>query len=80
VCEGGWCSVPEFAQAAHAKFGRRRTMVNVKAVDGMASGGLSGRAIAKTMGVSEATVLRILRSSPRNSAVTGDDDFGAPVG
>ena len=55
-------------------------MVNVKAVDGMASGGLSGRAIAKTMGVSEATVLRILRSSPRNSAVTGDDDFGAPVG
>ncbi len=30
-------------------------MVNVQAVDEMASKGLSGRAIAKTVGVSEAT-------------------------
>jgi hypothetical protein len=45
----------------------------------MASKGLSGRAVANTVGVSAATARRILRSSSRNSVVTSDDDLGAPV-
>jgi transposase len=43
-------------------------MVNVHTVDEMASRGLSGRAIAKMVGVSEATVRLILRSSRKSSA------------
>ncbi|MET0153955.1 MAG: helix-turn-helix domain-containing protein [Candidatus Binatia bacterium] len=45
----------------------------------MASKGLSGRAIAKTVGVSEATVRRILRSSRESSAVMIADVACAPV-
>ncbi len=54
-------------------------MVNVQAVDEMASRGLSGRAIAKTVGVSEATVRRILRSSRDSSATMVADAACAPV-
>jgi Resolvase, N terminal domain len=61
------------------RLGRRRAMVNVQAVDEMASGGLSGRAIAKTVGVSEATVRRILRSSRDSSAAMVADAACAPV-
>jgi DNA invertase Pin-like site-specific DNA recombinase len=46
------------------RLGRRRALVNVQEVVGMASQGFSGRAIAKVAGVSEATVRRILRSGP----------------
>jgi DNA invertase Pin-like site-specific DNA recombinase len=54
------------------RLGRRRAMFNVQAaVDEMASRGLSGRAIAKTVGVSEATVRRILRSSRESSCGDG---------
>jgi transposase len=42
-------------------------MVNVVRVREMASRGISGRAIAKTGGVSEATVRRILRGSRVNA-------------
>jgi DNA invertase Pin-like site-specific DNA recombinase len=50
------------------RLGRWRAMVQpVQAVDEMASRGLSGRVIAKTVGVSEATVRRILRGSRVNS-------------
>ena len=48
-------------------------------VDEMASKGLSGRAIAKTGGVSEATLRRILRSSRESSAVMVADVACAPV-
>jgi DNA invertase Pin-like site-specific DNA recombinase len=52
------------------KLGRSRAMVNLLAVDEMASRGLSGRAIAKTVGVSEATARRILRGSRVNATKT----------
>jgi predicted transcriptional regulator len=55
-------------------------MVNpVQAVDEMASRGLSGRAIAKTVGVSEATVRRILRSGRGNSSTMDGDAVRAPI-
>jgi DNA invertase Pin-like site-specific DNA recombinase len=44
------------------RLGRRRVLVNVQEVARMASEGVSGRAIAKIMGVSEPTVRRILGS------------------
>jgi DNA invertase Pin-like site-specific DNA recombinase len=47
------------------KVGRPRAMVNVVLVRQMASQGLSGRSIAKAIGISEATVRRILRSRYR---------------
>jgi DNA invertase Pin-like site-specific DNA recombinase len=55
------------------RLGRRRVLVNVQEVAEMASQGLSGRAIAKVSGVSEATMRRILRSSSGKSSTTGDD-------
>jgi DNA invertase Pin-like site-specific DNA recombinase len=45
------------------KLGRRPALVNVRSIAEMASKGVSGRAIAKAAGVSEATVRRILRLS-----------------
>jgi DNA invertase Pin-like site-specific DNA recombinase len=60
------------------RLGRRPVMVNVQEVFERVSQGLSGRAIAKTAGVSEATVRRILRSRGR-FLTTGADAVRAPV-
>jgi DNA invertase Pin-like site-specific DNA recombinase len=61
------------------RLGRRRAMVNVQGVDRMAAEGLSGRAIAKAAGVSEATVRRILRSSHERSVTMVAEAAHTPV-
>jgi hypothetical protein len=61
------------------RLGRRRALVNVQEVAEMASQGLSGRAIAKVAGVSEATVRRILRSGRRNASTTDGNAVPARV-
>jgi DNA invertase Pin-like site-specific DNA recombinase len=60
------------------KLGRRRALVNVQEVSELASQGLSGRAIAKVAGVSEATVRRILRSSRGSFLTTEGEAVRAP--
>jgi hypothetical protein len=52
---------------------------NVQAVDEMASRGISGRTIAKTVGVSEATVRRILRGSRVNATKNASQTVPVPV-
>jgi transposase len=54
-------------------------MVNLLAVDEMASGGLSRRAIAKAVGVSEATVRRILRGSRVNATKAASHAVAAAI-
>jgi len=51
----------------------------VESLDEMASRGLSGRAIAKATGVSEATVRRILLSRREGRWTTIADAGGAPL-
>jgi DNA invertase Pin-like site-specific DNA recombinase len=53
----------QHARRRGRRLGRRRALVNVQEVVRMASQGLSGRAIAKVAGVSEATVRRILQET-----------------
>jgi DNA invertase Pin-like site-specific DNA recombinase len=60
------------------RLGRRRAWVNVQEVAEMASRGLSGRAIAKVAGVSEATVRRTLRAG-RSFSTTENDSVRVPV-
>jgi len=60
------------------KLGRRRALVNVVRVREMASQGLSGRAIAKVIGVSEATVRRILRGSRVNATEAASHAVAVP--
>ena len=61
------------------RLGRRRApWSNVQEVAHMASQGLSGRAIAKLAGVSEATVRRTLRAG-RSFSTTEGDAVRAPV-
>jgi DNA invertase Pin-like site-specific DNA recombinase len=67
------------ARRRGTRLGRRRALVNVQKVVEMASQGLSGRAIAKVAGVSEATVRRIVRSSRGNSSMVDGDALRAPV-
>ena len=53
------------------KLGRRRAMVNIDLVRQLASKGLSGRAIARKVGVSEPTVRRLLRGCVKNPTRSG---------
>ena len=48
------------------KVGRPRALINVQEVREMAANGLSGRAVAREAGISEATVRRVLRSGSGN--------------
>jgi DNA invertase Pin-like site-specific DNA recombinase len=60
------------------KVGRPRALVNVQEVLRSACQGLSGRAIADSTGVSEATVRRILQSARGRFSTAGGDTIRAP--
>src|SRR5262249_32507943 len=64
------------------KVGRPRTTVNIAKVHAMAANGLSARAIAKTIGVSDYTVRGILSScekTPSADAPSNANDSALPV-
>jgi DNA-directed RNA polymerase specialized sigma24 family protein len=68
--------VAEGLEEVHATLARQPA--RFRQFDEMASTGLSGRAIAKTVGVSEATVRRILRGSRTNATKAAPHAVAVP--
>jgi DNA invertase Pin-like site-specific DNA recombinase len=61
------------------RLGRRPAMINVQRVQELAVGGLSGRAIAKQVGVAEGTIRNILRRCAKNPLATALIDPANPA-